>query len=380
MKYVFHMRAWLVAGLAICLAAIAHADAPAADASSPEAVFAARGLLVQGPWLLSPFEKGVHDGVGEVKRKGDAVHVETTSRRNLKFEIQSGRHNEETLLDKLVASDVQLNQLITATQQTSKDDRNYPALIDMYNAAVHQRADLAGQVNAQRHAIDDATTRLGQVTDSRSDYLNKVMEVATQAESVAKAYAAMPRDQELAGAIARAGANGHPPKLGPTGVFTADLQFLRKAVKEVVDAPIPVKRDEGNELHVQAVINGTVPVEMLWDSGADLVVINADTAKQLGIEFTDANPVVETRMADGKTQKTRGVILESIRLGAFTVRHVPCFVLPDMPGTPPIGLLGDSFQTHFVSRMDQRSQQLQLTPVDSRVLVGAIAQDLQTIK
>jgi clan AA aspartic protease (TIGR02281 family) len=372
-----NVRWWLGWVLALSLAIAVRADAQA-DATSSEGVFASRGLSLWGAWLVLPQEKGVHDEVGEVKKMADTVHRETTSRRDLRFELQSGRHNLETLVDSLVAADNQLNKLIYTRQHMSKDDTSYPALIEMYNEAGQHRDAITSQIDKQQKAIDDATTRLGQVPDSRVEYLNKVMDVATQAESMAKTYVGLAKDQDLAGAIAKVNADAHPPvKLGPGPAFASDLQFLRKAVKEIVDSPVPVQRGDDNEIHVQAMLNGTVPVEMIWDSGADLVLISADTAKQLGLKFTHHDRTIDMISADGSATKVKDVLLDSVRVGGFTVRNVECFVLPDTPGSHPLELLGDSFQTHFVSRMDQRSQQLQLTPIDSSVLVGAIPPGLQ---
>jgi len=371
-------RARLVAALALGIAIIARADPAGSDSTSPQSVFDKLGMTQSDVWLVLPYESGVHDGVGKVKTEAETVHVETTSRRDLRFEVQGDKHNIEGLLNDLVDADRQINRLIATRRRMSTGDLSYPQLINMYNAGLKRRDSLSQQVSDQEKAKDDAETRLGKVPDSRAEYVNLVMEVATQAESVAKAYAALSQDRQLAQAIASTNTTASPLlKLGPSPTFSADLDFLRKAVKDVVDSPIPVRGDlDTDALYVQAVINGTVTVEMMWDSGADQVTLSADTARQLGIRFTNQDPTVEVGTAGSDTIKVPQATLASIRLGGFTVRNVPCMVLPDSSSGHVDDLLGDSFQTHFVSRMDQRSHELQLTPVDSSVLVGAIPHQL----
>lgn len=368
------MRARLISALALGIAIIARADPAGSDSTSPQAVFDKFGLTQTDAGLVLADESGVHDGVGKVRQEAETVHVETTSRRDLRFEIQGDKRNIESLLNNLVSADTQINRLIATRRRMGADDPNYPQLIDMYNAALTRRDSLSQQVNDQEKANDDAQTRLGQVTDSRAEYVNLIMDVATQAESVAKTYTALSQDRQLAQAIAAANTTASPPvKLGPSPTFSADLDFLRSAVKEVVDSPIPVRgKPDEDALYVQAVINGTVKVDMIWDSGADDVALSADTARQLGIRFTDQDPTLEVGTAGSDTIKVHEAMLDSIRLGGFTVRNVRCIVLPDNSSGHVDDLLGDTFQTHFVSRMDQRSHELQLTPMDSSVLVGAI--------
>jgi clan AA aspartic protease (TIGR02281 family) len=371
-------RTRLIAVLVLGIAIIIRADPAGSDSTSPQIVFDKLGLTQSDVWLILPDESVVHDGVGKVKHEAETVHIETTSRRDLRLEVQGDKHDIEMLLDNLVDADTQMNQLIATRRRMSTDDPIYPQLVNTYNAAANRRDSLSQQVSDQEKAEADAETRLEKVSDSRGQYVNLVMDVATQAESAAKTYAALSQDRELAEAIASANATAETPmKLGPSPAFSADLNFLRKAVKDVVDAPIPVRRDpDSDELYVETVINGTTSIEMLWDSGADQVALSADTARQLGIRFTNQDPTVEVGTAGTDTIKVHRAMLDSIRLGGFTVRNVPCIVLPDNSNGTVVDLLGDTFQTHFISRMDQRSNQLQLTPVDSSVLVGAIPHQL----
>jgi clan AA aspartic protease (TIGR02281 family) len=370
------VRTQLISILALGIAIIARADPAANDTPSPQGVFDKLGLTPADAWLVLKGETAVHDGVTKVKQEAQTVHVEATARRDVRFEIQTDRHDLETLLGKLVNVDTQINRLIATRQHTNPSDSDYPRLIDMYNATLRGRDAISAQITGVTKAEEDAQTRLGNMPDSRPEYVNEVVSVAAQAESVARTYAALSRDRQLGQAIADVNATASPPlKLGPGPTFSSDLEFLRGAVKDVIDSPIPVRgKKDDDSLYVQAVINGTATVDMVWDSGADLVALSAATARQLGLRFSDNDPTLEVGTAGTETIKVHMATLGSIRLGAFTVRNVRCIVLPDNPGGRVDDLLGDTFQTHFISRMDQRSHELQLTPVDSSVLVGAIPQ------
>jgi hypothetical protein len=131
---------------------------------------------------------------------------------------------------------------------------------------------------------------------------------------------------------------------------------------------------------VQAVLNGKVTDTMTWDSGADFVSLSAETGKALGIVPTDKDPTLEMSGADGRVFPAKQIVLDSIRLGGFTMRNVDCVLLPDTGDKPAPDLLGDTFQSHFLSRLDQRTGQLQLTPIDSSVTLGPVAEPLPKLK
>jgi len=59
--------------------------------------------------------------------------------------------------------------------------------------------------------------------------------------------------------------------------------------------------------------------------------------------------------------------LKSIQVGMFTVNDVECLVLPkDLKEVDP--LLGDSFQSHFLAKLDQNGGELRLTPLDGNLV------------
>src|ERR1700722_9592513 len=99
MIYRFNMRLRMIAALTLVIAMVGRADTSANDSPPPDTVFANRNLTVSGICLILPDESQVHDGVASVKQKAQTVHVETTSRRDLRFDIQKDRHDLEGLCD-----------------------------------------------------------------------------------------------------------------------------------------------------------------------------------------------------------------------------------------------------------------------------------------
>jgi clan AA aspartic protease (TIGR02281 family) len=345
---------------------------------TPDNVFDDKGLAKSGFWLILPNETSVHDGVWALKQADEGVRSEAAGRRDLRFEIDNGRRNLDAMEDKYVAGNKQYNQAVAMGKNIDKKD------VDRYNASIELQNQLYDNLNVlwigidkQTRALEDLKTREEQVEDSRARYISLVMDIGTKAESIAKAYSTLAHDTELQNAIAQANLTTQPPlRLGPTPAFQDDLIFIRKCVKDVITGTVPVQKTQSGGLHVQAVLNGKVTDTMTWDSGADLVSLSYETGRALGIKPTDKDRSMLMSGADGRTFKAKLIVLDSIRLGGFTMHDVDCVLLPKTANPAP-DLLGDTFQSHFLSRLDQRSGQLQLTPIDSSVTLGPVAEPLQ---
>jgi clan AA aspartic protease (TIGR02281 family) len=342
---------------------------------SPQSIFADRGLVTLGFWLKLPNEDAVHDGVWAIQQMDEGLRSESAARRNLRFEFESDRKTLDDLENQYLAADKQYDQSVVAGKNVNRSNPDvYNEWVNANNELLGKREDIAIQIDKEQRAIQDLRAREGQVEDSRARYISLVMDIGTRAESVAAAYAALGCDAELAGAIAQYNQTAQPPlRLGPTDGFSDDLKYIRQCVKEVVSGTVPVHKDLSGGLHVQAVLDGKMAEMMTWDTGADTVLLSAATAKELGLN-TRGGEKIEAMVADGRTVEARRGVLKSIRVGAFTVWDVECVVLPEMPGGDRSeDLLGDTFQSHFLSRLDQRSGQIQLTPIDPSVTSGPVA-------
>jgi aspartyl protease family protein len=85
-----------------------------------------------------------------------------------------------------------------------------------------------------------------------------------------------------------------------------------------------------------AQINGR-SVEVLVDTGANVVAMNTDHARKLGVDLKSGKPAsVETA---GGVVKARFVVLRSVNLGGIKVNNVQASVIEgEFPGTILLGM------------------------------------------
>ena len=111
---------------------------------------------------------------------------------------------------------------------------------------------------------------------------------------------------------------------------------------------VPVESD-GGTFSVPVIINGTMKLKFLIDSGASDVVIPADVFKTLlrsgTVEESDIIGKKRYVMADGSENQTISFRLKTVRVGSATLSDVTASVTP-AAGDP---LLGQSFLGRFRS-------------------------------
>ena len=107
-----------------------------------------------------------------------------------------------------------------------------------------------------------------------------------------------------------------------------------------------------SRIHVDALLNGSIDVELLVDTGANLVSIPPHTARRLGIQIRRKN-AVPVLLADGSTGEAMPITLRSIKVGNAEAKNVKAIVLIADQGQPqPKGLLGMSFLNNFHLKLD----------------------------
>jgi clan AA aspartic protease (TIGR02281 family) len=373
-------RALFVLVLCAMFATAIRADVPSSPATA-EAVFHDRNLSRTGFWLLLPNEASVHEGVWALKQADEGLRSEAAGRRNLKMELDACQKRIDGYQDQYAAISAQYDNAVRSSKGIDKSDpAHYNEWNELKNSLAMQSNTIIDKIDREHRAMDDIKAREEQVEDSRGRYISLVMDVGTKAESVVDAYAELAKDPQLTAAIAQANLTAQPQiRLGPSTAFQDDLKFVRDCVKHVVTGSVPIHKSPSGTLYVEVVLNGNISAKMQWDTGADYVSLSPKTVKELGLN-TSKFQNIPMRIADGTIVQAKLATLDSVRLGAFTLRDVECVLMPDIPGASANNLLGDSFQSHFLSRLDQRSGQLQLTPIDSSIAVGPIAEPLPKIK
>jgi clan AA aspartic protease (TIGR02281 family) len=210
--------------------------------------------------------------------------------------------------------------------------------------------------------IADVRSQLDKLSSSRADLITHTLDLSDKAEAAAAKYAALAADAGVADALARLSIPGRTPlKLGPSGLFQEDLQFIRQCRSEIDTATIPVEVQD-NVPEVDVRLNDKLTTKMIWDSGATLVTLSYQTAAKIGLVPGDQDQTIQVTLADGSVAKETLMEIDSIRIGTFTVRHIPCEVAPP-EAKDSVNLLGDSFQCRFIARMDMANQQVHLTPL-----------------
>jgi clan AA aspartic protease (TIGR02281 family) len=334
------------------------------DATSDN-VFQADGLLRQGNLLVLQAESDLHQRVWSLQQADEAVRGATSTHRSLVPTETRGIETLHQLSDQFDEVDKSLDRL-----KDKKDD----ASIDTYNEGITQLDEIRARIITEQEMLNGLMEREGQVEEARARFIGGVMDMQAKAGVIARTYSALANDAALKGVIARANADVDSPlTLGPSMQFTNDRQFLDDAAQKIVSASVAVqKTNTVGGLHVQPMINGKLAVSMVWDSGCTLTQLSSQTAAALGVKLTDQNETTESIIASGAKIKGKLALLDSVQLGPFTLHGVLCDVIEGDEVVPD--LLGNSFQGHFLSRLDQQSGRLQLTPIDSSVEIGTISE------
>jgi aspartyl protease family protein len=106
--------------------------------------------------------------------------------------------------------------------------------------------------------------------------------------------------------------------------------------QEPVEDKVTIQRNELLQYMTTAQINGR-SVEVLVDTGANVVAMNTDHARKLGVDLKSGKPAsVETA---GGVVKARFVVLRSVNLGGIKVNNVQASVIDgEFPGTILLGM------------------------------------------
>ena len=151
-----------------------------------------------------------------------------------------------------------------------------------------------------------------------------------------------------------------PQKLGPSQDFTKAIQWLAKLEGSVQAGTIELHRENGVD-HIDVMLNGKAPIQMVFDTGAGPTTLPAPVASKLNLKPTGRTvPLV---VADGTKIMAKEMIIRSVTVGRLTVKDVTCVVMPkDKGDVAP--LLGQSFLQRFDFKYTQGSGRLILTKVE----------------
>ena len=210
-------------------------------------------------------------------------------------------------------------------------------------------------------AIESEGQIHGQISSARDAFVSHLIAMRKYADEASEGY--RNTDHEVANLLKQHNAaKGTELKLEATSTFDSSLRKLAELEDQVLTEEIPLRRD-GKTYWAGVSINEEHVVEMVVDSGANLVTLPYETAVKIGIKPGDDDPEIGLVVADGRTISGYKMMLKSVRVGDFVVNDVECAVLgPEATNAPP--LLGMTFLGDFKFEIDAGKATLRMTEVD----------------
>ena len=156
---------------------------------------------------------------------------------------------------------------------------------------------------------------------------------------------------------------------GASDATRDELYFIEIMKAKISEMEGDFKREtalftpEGGQVIVEALLNGSERVRLLVDTGASIVLISEDTALRLGIKSEDIRSDMKVMLADGSSKTAKPVILKSVKVGDAEVKDVRAAILNRGSISDADGLLGMSFLSNFIMKVDSAENKLILEKV-----------------
>jgi len=153
----------------------------------------------------------------------------------------------------------------------------------------------------------------------------------------------------------------HPQEAGPTEQESIFLESVKRKTDQMEDDFIKhtvgfVRL--GSSITVDALLNGLINVKLVLDTGASLVLISKKIADKLGLKLDKSQPTFFIILADGRKVEADPVVLESVKVADAEVKNVRAAVLERRQAAEEDGLLGMSFLSNFIVKIDPKSNKL----------------------
>lgn len=187
--------------------------------------------------------------------------------------------------------------------------------------------------------------------NTRAEYIATMVVWVEKAQVVIDAYKKLSEDKAITDAITQVSKQDKRKYvLGPSRRFAMIQKELAKAAAEYQRGAVDLRK-AGNVMEIDVRINGKPIRTMILDTGASALSLPHQFAKDLGIEVSDTDPIVQLQMADGKLVDAKKVSLDSVQVGEFICNDIEAFVLPEhLSAASP--LLGNSFLSNFTYEID----------------------------
>lgn len=202
-----------------------------------------------------------------------------------------------------------------------------------------------------------------ELNKTREAYVEHILGLRRSADALKQAYDTVGETEQIVEQLNKLMADsGKQLKFEPSSSFDSTLRKLEELEKTILTEKIPLRGDD-NTFYATVVVNGKHTAEMIVDSGASLISLPWKLAAEMGLEPKPGDKQILITIADGSTISGHLKVIDSVRIGQFTVEKVECAVLgPEAVNAQP--LLGMSFLGEFQFQLDAAESTLGLTEID----------------
>ncbi|WP_246113021.1 retropepsin-like aspartic protease [Allorhodopirellula solitaria] len=233
-------------------------------------------------------------------------------------------------------------------------------LVALINATRTKIEQLKKQHGEHKELIQKARAK---INTAEQGYAESVFQVRKQIDELEDTIQTQLENGQVQIAISVMNANFDVPKdVDAEQVLHAIENRFRDFEQEVFQETIELNAAPSGALYTMVSVNQQ-SVRMIIDSGATLVTLPADAAKELQIVVPDDAPILRLQLANGQQISGRRVKLSSVRVGQFEAEDVDAVVLEAIP-LKAEPLLGLSYLNRYKFELDSAGKTLGLLRVD----------------
>jgi len=311
---------------------------------------ASNGLSLAGNTYVLNDEAPVLEGMTSLRQTRKVVDDDKRTRRSYELKITSSK-NFITSSKKELDS---LEERLAVVRDAAVHNR----MVARFNLLVVK----VNEAAKSQEEMEEKLSRLGGPAEAK--FVDDLIPLDEKAEAADQKYQKLSNDPQVKAAIAKANLGAAAPVLlGPSAAFATALKDLKKWRSEIETEAIPLVEQGGIKL-VNVLLNGE-PYPLIVDTGASTVALPAELGEQLKLVPGPQDPEVELKLADGRTVKGHLMTLKSVRVGRFTVENVSCVIFEKgLNGAASV--LGNTFLSHFVVKLDQKADRMELTEISDK--------------
>ena len=315
---------------------VSYQDSEASRLKELKSELKTRGVRVSATYVALSCESDLRSGLSKINKLKRALIKADKELAAAKLQVSRNK----LATTQLTQANAELNARLARISPTDVVANN--KLVGMINTNNAQLKLL----DNQRGQFDKGYSKIRQAANQvREDYVGHILGLRETANKVAAAYQTKPNDETIQSLNKELGKlTGKTYELKESRSYQTALKQLSKLEKTVLSESIPLRKD-GDTLYASVVINGQAR-DMVVDSGATLIVIPWEIAKELKVKVKPSDKPIKLQVADGRTIDGTLVVLDSVRVGGFVVEKVEAAILgPEARFASP--LLGMSFLKNF---------------------------------